>query len=192
VRDRFKHTSDTALAKLAQEGDNAAFEEIYDRHAEGVARTVATFAGPDRDAVDDLVQDVFYRVIDRITSYVPSHPFAHWLYTIALNVGRNYARQRSKVVTINPDEFDGLSLDDGHSDDLADGFEEAVLFRLVSRLPDRMHEVLSLRIGSQMSYGEIAETLGIPEGTARSRMHHALVLLRDKMGITDNKENQNE
>jgi RNA polymerase sigma-70 factor (ECF subfamily) len=192
VRDRFKHTSDTELAILAQEGDKAAFEEIYNRHSEGVARTVATFAGPDRDAVDDLVQDVFYRVIDRITSYVPSHPLAHWLYTIALNTGRNYARQRSKVVTIDPGEFDDLSLDDSDPGDLAHGFEEAALFRLVTRLPDRNREVLSLRIGSGMSYGEIAETLGIPEGTARSRMHHALALLRDKMGITDSKENQNE
>ncbi|MCK5407275.1 MAG: hypothetical protein KAJ37_07470, partial [Candidatus Krumholzibacteria bacterium] len=67
------------------------------------------------------------------------------------------------------------------------------LTRLVAGLPMQMREVVSLRIGSDMSYGEIAEMLGIPEGTARSRMHNAVKILRDRSGITSSrrrKENE--
>ena len=55
---------------------------------------------------------------------------------------------------------------------------------LASRLPDGMREVVSLRAGSGMSYGEIAELLGIPEGTARSRMYNAVRILQTRLGIS--------
>lgn len=182
--------SDADLASLAKEGDVSAFEAIYDRHAAGVARALATYAGPDRDILDDLTQEVFFRVIDRIGSYVPSHPFAHWLYTIALNVGRNHVRQGSKLVLLEPNEFDGMPGKNHRSADWSEEILEIRLMRLAVQLPDRLREVVSLRIGSGMSHGEIAEILGIPEGTARSRMYNALGILRRRLGIKDTKEEQ--
>ncbi len=181
MKKRRKDLSDTDLALLAQQGDVSAFEEIYDRHVSGVARALASFVGPDRDALDDLTQDVFFRVIDGIGSYVPRHPFSHWLYTIALNVGRNHTRRQSKLVFLDPNEFDGIS---GDKQDIATWpgeMMEVTLMRLVARLPDHMREVVSLRIGSGMPYGEIAEVLGVPEGTARSRMHGAVTILRGQI-----------
>lgn len=177
--------SDTELARRAKEGDAPAFEEIYDRHSPGIARALASFAGPDRDLLDDLTQDVFFRVIKGLPSYVPSHPFPHWLYTIALNVGRNHARRRSVVVFFDPNDLDDVS----NTRDRITGCSDptdiigADLMGLVARLPDLLREVVSLRIGADMSYGEIAELLGIPEGTARSRMHNALGTLRGQMGL---------
>lgn len=188
MKSRLKNLSDADLVSLAKEGNASAFEAIYNRHAAGVARTLATFAGPDRDALDDLTQEVFFRIIDRISSYVPSHPFAHWLYTIALNVGRNHVRQGSKVVVLEPSEFDGIP---GRNTCTADWSEEimgVVLMRLAAQLPDHLREIVSLRIGSGMSHGEIAEVLGIPEGTARSRLYNALSMLRGKLGLTKSKK----
>jgi RNA polymerase sigma-70 factor (ECF subfamily) len=183
VRHRLKGLSDTELALLAKDGDSSAFEEIYDRHASGIARALASYAGPDRDILDDLTQEVFFRVIDSLVSYVPSHPFPHWLYTIALNVGRNHIRRRSKVVSVDPRELDSISRDQDRIGDWSEEIIEVTLIRLVTHLPDHMREVVSLRIGSGMPYGEIAEVLGIPEGTARSRMHHAVRILREKVGV---------
>ncbi len=177
--------SDTELAVLAQGGDASAFEAIYERHAAGVSRALASYAGPDRDALDDLTQDVFFRVIDGIASYVPSHPFSHWLYTIALNVGRNHARRQSKVVFLDPNEIEGVSNGVDGSADWSEAVISAKLMQLVARLPEAMREVVALRIGSGMSYGEIAELLGIPDGTARSRMHNALGMLRRQIGLPD-------
>jgi RNA polymerase sigma-70 factor (ECF subfamily) len=183
-----KDLDDATLALLAREGDVRAFEEIYDRHAPGVARALASFAGPDRDLLDDLTQDVFCRLIEGLQSYIPSRPFSHWLYTVALNVGRNQVRRRSIVSFKDPCKLEGV-LGEGIR---ITGLEEEVLaealYRLVGQLPEHMCEVVSLRIGSGMPYAEIGETLGIPEGTARSRMHNAIGLLRDKLGIRVSKE----
>ena len=177
--------SDTELAALARGGDASAFEAIYDRHAAGVSRALASYAGPDRDVLDDLTQDVFFRVIDGIASYVPSHPFSHWLYTIALNVGRNHVRRQSKIVFLDPHEVEGVSSGMDGGADWSEVVIGAKLMQLVARLPEAMREVVSLRIGSGMSYREIAEFLGIPDGTARSRMHNALGILRRQIGLPE-------
>ena len=141
------------------------------------SHALASFAGPDHDLLDDLVQDVFLRVVENLTTYAPSHPFARWIYTIALNVGRNHARRSSLVVPLNPDEFDETVSALETSDNAAD---VATLTRMVAQLPMAMREVVSLRVGSDMAYGDIAELLGIPEGSARSRMHNAIRILRDQ------------
>ncbi|UCF07090.1 MAG: sigma-70 family RNA polymerase sigma factor [bacterium] len=183
-----KDLGDTELALLAKEGDVAAFEAIYDRHAPGIARALASYAGPDRDLLDDLTQEVFCRVIEGLPSFDPARPFSHWLYTVALNVGRNQVRRRSVVSFEDPCKLDGLPQEGNRITGLEDEVMAEVLYRLVSRLPEHMCEVVSLRIGSGMPYAEIGEMLGIPEGTARSRMHNAIGLLRDKLGIRVLKE----
>jgi RNA polymerase sigma-70 factor (ECF subfamily) len=187
---KLNHLSDTEVALLAQEGVVQAFEELYDRHAAGVARALATFAGPDRDLLDDLTQDVFFRVIKNLASYTPSHPFARWLYTIALNVGRNHARGQSKVVIVDPSEIDGIVRLQEASTDWSDDIRTHTLMRLTNRLPLAMREVVSLRIASEMSYGEIAEVLGIPEGTARRRMFSAVGTLREYLGTNESKRSE--
>ena len=173
---------------LAKEGDRSAFEVIYDRHAAGIARALASFAGPDRDVMDDLTQDVFMRVIDHISSYAPSHSFTRWLYTIALNTGRNYARNQAKIVPLEPGRFDEIEAGQDPEAKLSSGLLVDSLMNHVSRLPELLREVVSLRIGSDLPYGEIASMLDIPEGTARRRMHDALHLLRQSMGIEQSRK----
>ncbi len=171
---------DAGLVILAKKGDTGAFEKLYDRHAEGVARTLASYAGPDREAVNDLTQEVFCRVIASISSYRPLRPFAHWLYTIALNVGRNFVRARSRELPVDPGDLEDTASGGRPPYDLSREALAVRLMRLVSHLPEHMREVVSLRIGGGLPYGEIAEMLGIPEGTARSRMHYAMKMLRDQ------------
>lgn len=183
MKNKLQDLNDAELVALAMDGDISAFEEIYDRYAPGIAKTLASFSGPDRDLIDDLTQDVFFRVIKGLPSFVPSHPFAHWLYTIALNVGRNHVRRRQRVILLDANEMDNFS---DHYHPIMDLSEKAMadeIFRLISHLPEHLLSVVSLRIGSGMSYGEISEVLEIPEGTARSRMHYALRKLRTKIGL---------
>lgn len=164
---------DAELARLAAAGSAEAFGALYDRHAPGVARALASFAGPDRDLLDDLLQDVFLRVARGLPDYAPTHPFAHWLYTIALNVGRNHARRRPPPVPVDVAMLEAVPAPP--APDLADA---ATLMALMARLPVHLREVAALRAGPDLAYGEIAELLGIPEGTARRRMHQALARLR--------------
>jgi RNA polymerase sigma-70 factor (ECF subfamily) len=183
--------SDSELATRATKGDSTAFEEIYDRHAAGVARSLASFAGPDRDLLDDLTQDVFLRVIEGLPSYVPSRPFSHWLYTIALNVGRNHARRPLRVIPVDPADLEDTIIAQMPAPGAPEDETARYLMRLAARLPLQMQEVVSLRIGSGMPYGEIAEVLGIPEGTARSRMFNAVAILKKHLTATNPKRSSN-
>lgn len=177
--------NDTELALLARDGDAAAFEEIYDRHAPGVARALASFAGADADALDDLVQDVFFKVIEGLASYVPQRPFPHWLYTIALNTGRNHVRDRAREIRVDASELESTPAGEDGAADWPESIIGARIVRLAAALPEHMREVVSLRLGSDLSYAEIGEILGIPDGTARSRMHGALAALRQQLGVAD-------
>ena len=185
MRKKLTTLSDNELALLAQAGNAAAFEEIYDRHAPGVARALASFAGPNNDALDDLVQDVFFKVIEGLASYVPQRPFPHWLYTIALNTGRNHVRDNARELSLDPSELDSIPLGRNGSVDCPDDIIGAKLMRFISSLSEELREVVFLRIGADLPYGEIGEILSIPEGTARSRMHNAIASLRERLGLTD-------
>jgi RNA polymerase sigma-70 factor (ECF subfamily) len=184
VRNKIAELSDTELALLARDGNASAFEEIYDRHAPGVARALASYAGADAEALDDLVQEVFFKVIEGLTSYAPQRPFPHWLYTVALNTGRNHVRDRAHERSVDPSELESLPTRGNGAEDCTDDILGARLVRLVASLPEHMREVVSLRIGSDMPYGEIGDILGIPEGTARRRMHDAIASLRARLGVT--------
>ena len=182
MRNEIASLSDTELALLARDGDARAFEEMYDRHAPGVARALASYAGADADSLDDLVQEVFFKVIEGLSSYGPSRAFPHWLYTVALNTGRNYVRYRGREISVDPSELESWRLSEEGAPDRTDGILGARLVRLVASLSEEMRAVVALRIGSDMSYGDIGVVLGIPEGTARSRMHNALAILRTRLG----------
>lgn len=170
---------------LARDGNSDAFEEIYDRHASGVARALASFAGSDSDELDDLVQDVFFKVIEGLAGYVPRRPFTRWLFTIALNTGRNHVRDRARELPVDPVDLEAMTPRGGAAAECPDDVLGSRLSRLVAALPEQMREVVSLRIGSDLSYGEIGEILGIPEGTARSRMHSAIEGLRARVGAIE-------
>lgn len=184
MRKRLAKLSDTELALLARDGNAAAFEEIYHRHAPGVARALASFAGADADVLDDLVQDVFFKVIEGLSSYVPRRPFPNWLYTVALNTGRNHVRGSAREIPVAPSELDSMAPRDNECADGTDDIIGAKLMRLVASLPEQLREVVFLRIGADLAYGEIGDILGIPEGTARSRMHNAIASLREQLGLT--------
>jgi RNA polymerase sigma-70 factor (ECF subfamily) len=174
---------DNQLAIMAKSGKASAFERLYDRHAPGVAKALASFAGFDQDVIDDLTQEVFFRVIDGLGNYVPSRPFTKWLYTIALNVGRNYVRSSSRLILTDQKELESIPEDKNPKGEWREEVLQIRAMSLVSGLPDNMREVVALRVGSEMSFPEIAELLDIPEGTARSRMHNALRIIREKMGV---------
>jgi RNA polymerase sigma-70 factor (ECF subfamily) len=77
-----------------------------------------------------------------------------------------------------------MPLSGNGSVDCPDDIIGAKLVRLVASLPEQLREVVFLRIGADLAYGEIGEILGIPDGTARSRMHNAIASLRERLGLT--------
>jgi len=180
--------SDDALVQSFVEGDDAAFEQLVRRHEALVLRIVRRFAR-DGDDARDLVQKTFVRAFEaaRRTFQRSFHssgaervPFQRWLVRIAVNLGRNHARDANRWTRAPLDRADAQPHDG--QDPLASLVREqraALLRGAMLKLPPRQREVLALRLDTELSFAEIAAALEITENSAKVSFHHAAKRLRD-------------
>lgn len=161
------------LAIAARDGNTKAFAELvrlHQRRAYAVARSVV---GTHHDA-EDAVQDGFlhaYRALDR---FRPDQAFGSWLYRIVANAALDLTRRR-KVRSWEelPAAIASPFRDPGEADELRRRLDDAL-----ARLQPRQRSVVVLHDVEGFNHAEIGEMLGIPEGTARSDLHHARAALR--------------
>ena len=162
-----------ALVVRAQAGNNDAFAalvRLHQRRAYAVARAIVAT----HEDAEDAVQEGFlhaYRALDR---FLPDQPFGAWLYRIVANAALDVVRRR-KVRDADelPDAVPMPFRDPAEAADLRARLGEAL-----ERLTDRQRSVIVLHDVEGFTHGEIGGMLGIPEGTARSDLHHARASLR--------------
>lgn len=171
------HRSDEALVETCNRGDpraaQAAFEALYLRHKDYVLRVALRFA-PDIDLALDALQDTFVQLLRRFPpageGITLTARLTTFLYPIARNSAITLARRAGRFPAaddIAPDQL--AARPDPEDDDIA---------RLLAALPSGQREALTLRFVDGMSIREIAEALGIPEGTVKSRLHQGIAKLR--------------
>jgi RNA polymerase sigma-70 factor, ECF subfamily len=178
-----EQASDETLCRAVAGGDEAALRLLVARHRNRIYGLFVRSTGNRSDA-DDLFQEVWIRVVRAAGEFDSAQRFSPWLYRIAVNLLRDGARRRAARpwdVT-----FDGALPEQGDGgpapDDLAvAGQEAAALHRAIATLPAGQREVLVLRYLEGMAEREVAEAAGIPPGTVKSRLHHALRNLRARL-----------
>jgi len=175
--------TDEALVRRVQEGDGEAFETIARRYMRPVHAVVSSIVnGPD-DA-DDTVQETFLRALERIRSYNPNRPFAPWLYQVARNVARNrrkYIRSRTHE-ELTDIEHGGVGGKRNQPDRQAELSElRRDLEAAVDSLPERQRAAFRLHDIEGFKANEIAEMLGVSDGTVRANVHHARRILRKRL-----------
>jgi RNA polymerase sigma-70 factor (ECF subfamily) len=168
-------TDDGALIERSVRGRPDAFVQVVERHEAAVHGFLARRAG--RQAADDLLGEVWVRAFAARGSYDPGRADARpWLYGIARNVLRAYWRTRPGTGYAAAEE----AADPW--DDVLERLDSAARVRaLVSALralPAPERDVLLLVAWEQLTPAEAAVALGIPQGTARSRLHRARAALR--------------
>lgn len=156
----------------AVSGDVEAFERLYNRHVGRVQGLARWLLG--REDVEDVVQDIFIRVWQKLGTFKGKSSFATWLHRLATNVILR-RRQQSRAHDTRHSELNDDH--DGHaprsSPELRVDIEHAV-----RRLPERAREVFVLHDMAGYKHEEIARELGISAGTSRSQLHHARMALR--------------
>jgi RNA polymerase sigma factor (sigma-70 family) len=163
-----------------------AYEELVRRHQAVAIRTAHLFA-PDGDA-EDAVQEAFVKAHGALGRFRAGAPFRPWLLRIVANEARNRRRSAGRR--------NGLALrsaEDRRPDDAAPSPESAVLAReqrawllgAINALRDEDREVISARFFLDLSEAEMAEILGIPRGTVKSRLSRATGRLRDRLAGPD-------
>lgn len=166
------------LIKQAQQGDRRAFGQLVRLHREGAVNVVYRMCG-DADLAEEATQEAFIRAWTNLPRYKPRSPFRNWLYRIATNVAVDALRSRKETVDVEsvdvPDAESGLEV-------LTEARERGERVRqAVLDLPPASRAVVVLREYEDLSYKEIADTLGIPIGTVMSRLNYARTLLRQTL-----------
>ncbi len=179
--------SDEPLVRAFLAGDDEAFGELVRRHERTVLALLKRYTGGSpagSDAARDLAQQAFLRAFQaaRQSSWLRApgpDSFRAWLFRVAVNLGRNHARDARRWRRAPAEAAEGVPVGAVGTAELERAERERAVRAAVLDLPQRQREVLTLRIDAELSFREIALVLGITEGNARVHFHHAARRLRD-------------
>jgi RNA polymerase sigma-70 factor (ECF subfamily) len=171
--------TDEDLAVGVQRGNADDLAVLVERHHSPLLGYLYRMAGGDRSLVEDLVQETFLRVLRAIGQYQYPRPFKPWLYAIATNLVRDHYKRAETRYTVGET---GEELTRGQAvrpEDRVVADEEAQqVAAAVMALPVHQREAVILRYYQSLSLAEIADALGVPLGTVKSRLYHGLRRLR--------------
>ncbi len=178
--------SDEELLARHQAGESGAFNEIVHRYTMELHRFLSRFVG-NASAAEDLLQETLLQAHQSAERFDTSRRLRPWLFTIAANKARDWLRSQRRRTEVSLDADIGRGSDDSVSfaeifegneslpEDLLDEAEQREMVRrVVEQLPASLRQVLLLGYFQQLPYKEIAEIVGVPVGTIKSRLHTAL------------------
>ncbi|HWV64284.1 RNA polymerase sigma factor [Chitinophaga sp.] len=185
----YSNLTDQELIHLYISGNNAAFTALVYRHKNRIFTTIILLVR-DRSLAEDIFQEVFIKIVNALQSghYVDNSRFLAWAVRIAHNACISHfrkAHQRpSTIVSYNDELGDYMELTE-HSQEhhmiRAEVTEE--INTMLDRLPGLQREALILRYYADLSYKEMAQTIGISINTALGRVRYALMNLRKQAGV---------
>jgi RNA polymerase sigma-70 factor, ECF subfamily len=188
----FGASDEQAMWRVHTQDDAHAFAQLVHRWELPIQRLCARMIG-DAHRAEDLTQDAFARLFAKRKEYQPSGKFSTYLWRVALNLCYDELRRRkrrpeSPLLEFDPGEDDPgpeLAVVEDRPDVLLLREEESGLVRrAVLGLSESYRVVVVLRHYENLKFKEIAEVLGIPEGTVKSRMAEALAQLRNALSRT--------
>ena len=170
------------IAKNVERGAERLVTEYGDR----LYAAATLLCRNDGDA-EELVFRTLSQAVSKIKQFKPEGDFFSWLYTILLNFRRMEARKNKPDIVLVGSTQDLPQISDGGKNENAEEIRE-----MVCRLPPQIRETVVLKYFSGMSIEEIAEMLGIPPGTVKSRLFNAKRMLADEFNQTKQKGTRNE
>ena len=171
--------SDAELAREALAGSEAAYRELVTRYATPAVNFIFRFVR-DRALAEDLAQEGFLRVYQRLNTFDPGRKFSSWFFQVLRNITIDYLRI-NRLPTSSLDELTeegnqgaAVDRDSASPEELAGQSELATAMgAALSRIRPEYREVVVLRYQEGLTQPEIAEILGIPSGTVKTYLHRA-------------------
>lgn len=162
--------SDSSLMQAVRQGDLGALAILFERHHRPLFNYFVHMNG-NRDLSEDLVQDVFVRMLKYRQSYQPDRAFNAWMYQIARNAQADSIGKRRLEVALPDREFAGA---DVMEENLKRKQEISILKRAIARLPEDKRELLVLTRFQNLKYEEIVTILGCDVGAVKVRVYRAV------------------
>lgn len=181
--------ADHELVQRVQQGDKRAFDVLVLKYQFKIVKLISRYVHDPSEAMD-VAQEAFIKAYRALSSFRGESAFYTWLYRIAINTAKNYlvAQGRrppgSDIDAAEAEQFDGATLLKEHDTPerllLRDEIE-ATVFRAIESLPDDLRTAITLREIEGLSYEEIAQAMGCPIGTVRSRIFRARESIDNKL-----------
>jgi RNA polymerase sigma-70 factor (ECF subfamily) len=179
------------LLRRLRDRDERAFRELIEAHRDRVYNITFRMLG-NRAEAEDVAQEVFISVFKTIESFREESKFSTWLYRVTVNHCKNRIKYLARRHDRDRDELDETSREANGAnsaphrlaapDRALEGAQmEALLQEAIGQLEDDQRVVVILRDVEDLSIEEICEITGLPDGTVKSRLHRARLVLRRKM-----------
>jgi RNA polymerase sigma-70 factor (ECF subfamily) len=192
VRDSSAVVTDNDLVQAFLEGEESAFRQLVSRYKDPIINYANSMIN-DYDTAVDLAQETFIRVYRNATRYERKYQFSTWIYKIATNLAIDEIRNRKRrgrffFMNVFPNYERNavpLEISDGkpaHDETLLGQELSRALSSAIACLPEKYRTAFVLKEVQELSYPEIAAILKTSEGTIKSRLHRAKILLREKLG----------
>lgn len=173
---------DNELVVRVQRGDKAAFDLLVLKYQRKIMRLVSRMVR-DQAEVEDVVQEAFIKAYRALPQFRGDSAFYTWLYRIAINTARNWLSSAGR----RPSAPSAIETEDGETFDETDNLTDistpesvlasrqvaAAVNEAIETLPDELRTAIVLREIEGMSYEDIAQSMGCPIGTVRSRIFRA-------------------
>jgi len=164
---------DQECVERCRAGDGRACSELVRRHQDRVFRFILRMTDCREDALE-LTQDTFIKALRALPSWRPDALFRTWLLSIAGNTARDSLRRRKRAKHVPIDECEDIVDQRASPHSQLEAVEQCRLLESALRkLSDEWREILLLREVEGLSYSQIADTLGVCEGTVKSRIARA-------------------
>ena len=194
--------TDEQLVEAYRTGESDAFRTLIERHHDDLLRFLIRLTG-DRAAADDVFQETFLQIHLSADSFDVDRRFRPWLFTIAANKARDYLRRKGRRQEMELSApvgragggeerggvqfVDLMEIDVPAPDAAADASErDRLVQRALDDLPLPLREILLLAYFQRLSYAQIADDLGIPLGTVKSRLRAAVAAFARKWKASQN------
>lgn len=174
--------SDSDLFELARQGNRSAFGELVDRHKDSLVSYLTRLVGS-RSEAEDLAQEAFLRLYERGHRYSEQGRLRSYLFRIATNLARSQARRHQRWSRLRFAFFhsNGQRAEPTQQTEMLRSELGHELTRALAELPLRYRAPIVLSYIEEKSHREIADLLGIQEGTVKSRLHRGRALLRSSL-----------
>ena len=173
-------TDEQLMARVAA-GSDTAFEELYRRYARRLKGFFFLQLGGDEEVAADSTHDVFLRAYEARNRYREGSNVSTWLFTIAYNICRNHYRRNAYEAQL----LANLDAEPESNQQIEVELDAAVLDqaleKVLAELPAPLHQIFSLHYQEELTIPQVAEIVGVPEGTVKSRLNKTMTIIRKKL-----------
>ena len=159
------------------------YAALYQRYVRRLYGFFLRQLNHDSQAAADATHDVFLRAYEARSRYREGSNVSTWLFAIAYNICKNHYRSNAYEAEMLA-SLDAEPVSDQQIEVEMDAAQlDEALERVLSELPAPLHQIFSLHYQEELTVPQVAEIVGIPEGTVKSRLHKTMNIIRERLKV---------